>query len=202
MTHGLIPCPIPVLTKLQGSAPVHRRVEISIRPSPRSDGSPLDPRTMRGNYHPSGSGGGGDGGGGKRWKVKGVTGIQLRWPLGTSLEDSSAALLCHLKKIGWCPRPPPRRCSPRPYRFRLCLSLLRLLMLQSASSRHCCRRDTFSPSCAATVRATKLLPVLPPHATPSTPPRTLPWRTTVRPSSSIARTCGSTFQTGSLGRVV
>nr|BAD53674.1 hypothetical protein [Oryza sativa Japonica Group] len=69
---------------------------------------------MRGNYHPSGSGGGGGGGGGKRWKGKGVTGIQLRWPLGTSLEDSSAALLCHLKKIGWCPRPPPRRCSPRP----------------------------------------------------------------------------------------
>lgn len=114
LTHGLIPCPTPILTKLQGSAPVHRRVEISTRPSPRSGGSPLDPRTMRGNYHPSGSGGGGGGGGGKRWKGKGVTGIQLRWPLGTSLEDSSAALLCHLKKIGWCPRPPPRRCSPRP----------------------------------------------------------------------------------------
>lgn len=155
LTHGLIPCPTPVLTKLQGSAPVHRRVEISTRPSPVA----VSPRTMRGNYHPSGSGGDG---GGKRWKGKGVIGIQLRWPLGTSLEDSSAALLCHLKKIGWCPRPPPRRCSPRPYRFRLCLSLLRLLMLQSASSRHCCRRDTFSPSCAATVRATKLLPVLPP----------------------------------------
>uniref|UniRef100_A0A0D9ZND2 AP2/ERF domain-containing protein n=1 Tax=Oryza glumipatula TaxID=40148 RepID=A0A0D9ZND2_9ORYZ len=53
---------------------------------------------------PSGeSGGGGGGGGGRRWKGKGVTPIQPRRQLGTVLEDSSAALLRPLKKIGRSP---------------------------------------------------------------------------------------------------